>query len=422
MKTLNNKDLRAKNNILENYLRIYNMSQKIRSMKFTLAVMAMWAMPASICAEENMSGVLESIEANNTTLSALRQSAEAEKIGNRTDIYLPGPDVEFNYLWGNPGSIGNRTDIKATQTLDYATLSGRKSRVANAKNELADLQYKAQRIDIIREAKSLCLDIIYCNAMIRELETQRDMVRQMIAYEKKRLDSGEGSQVDYNSAKLAEVPIIGEYTKLLAQRDTYLATLTGLNGGKEITLTQAEFPAIALPDDFESWYMDAARQNPLLAYAAQDIAVNEENVKLEKAMNVPSLTAGFMSEHTTAETFRGITLGLSIPLWSNKNKVKAAKAEVLAAQLRAEDAKHQFYAGLQTLYRKTSGLKSATEAYREALADPNNAPLLQKALEAGKITVIDFIAERNSYYSARIEALATELEYQKAYVELTSVY
>ncbi|MBK6964392.1 MAG: hypothetical protein IPH20_10765 [Bacteroidales bacterium] len=45
---------------------------------------------------------MSNIERNNTTLSALRKSVEAEKLGNRTGIYLQNPEAGFNYLWGVP--------------------------------------------------------------------------------------------------------------------------------------------------------------------------------------------------------------------------------------------------------------------------------------------------------------------------------
>jgi outer membrane protein TolC len=368
---------------------------------------------------ERLNTLLDSIESHNTTLAALRQSVEAEKIGNRTDIYLPGPDVEFNYLWGNNGIVGNRKDFKLTQSFDYATISGKKSRVADAKNQLVELQYKGERLNVILEAKQLYMDIVYCNAMLKELGDRHEAINDIIAMQKRRLDSGEGSQIELNSALMSEATIIGEESRITAEKTGYLSELARLNGGIAVNVETDSYDVIYLPANFDDWYAVAAAKNPALAYVQQDIKTQEENVALAKSENLPTLTAGYMSESTVGETYRGITLGLSIPLWSNKNKVRQAKAESLAAQLRAEDAKQQFYGSLLTLYRRTAALKEATERYRTAMTNANNTALLKKALDAGKLTMIEFLTESNLYYTAFSDALATERDYQKAFAELT---
>ena len=58
-------------------------------------------------AQNNLEYLLQEIESNNTTLSALQKQVEAQKLGNKTGIYLPNPEVEFSNLWGNPSEIGN---------------------------------------------------------------------------------------------------------------------------------------------------------------------------------------------------------------------------------------------------------------------------------------------------------------------------
>ncbi len=64
-------------------------------------------------------------------MKALRQSAEAQKLENKTGLYLPNPEVDFGYLGGTPAPIGNRTDINAVQKVDIPTISGMKSRLAD---------------------------------------------------------------------------------------------------------------------------------------------------------------------------------------------------------------------------------------------------------------------------------------------------
>ena len=83
--------------------------------------------------------VLAKIEKNNSTLSALRKSADAEKIGNKSGIYLDNPEIEFNYLWGNPSAIGNRTDIRVVQTFDFPSAYKYKNQIAENKNAQTEI-------------------------------------------------------------------------------------------------------------------------------------------------------------------------------------------------------------------------------------------------------------------------------------------
>ena len=84
----------------------------------------------SVSAQTTVDSVLANIERNNTTLAAIRKNTDAQKIGNNTGIYISNPEIEFNYLWGNPSPIGDRTDFSVKQTFDFPTAYSYKKQVA----------------------------------------------------------------------------------------------------------------------------------------------------------------------------------------------------------------------------------------------------------------------------------------------------
>ena len=55
----------------------------------TLTFIALFSI--SMAQTGTMEGALKSIEENNTSLKALRKQVDAEKISNKTDIFLSGP-------------------------------------------------------------------------------------------------------------------------------------------------------------------------------------------------------------------------------------------------------------------------------------------------------------------------------------------
>jgi outer membrane protein TolC len=378
-------------------------------------------MCVSLAAQDRIDGVLSSIEDNNTTLKALRENVEAQKLENRTGIFLDSPEVGFNYLWGTPGSIGNRTDVNVSQRFDIATLSGLKGKVADGQNRLAELQYLAGRMDIMLEAKLYCIDLIHYNALLKEMELRRSQAEAIAGAYERMLAQGDANRLEYNKAQLNLSVAEGEMARIAIERDALLSELKKLNGGQDVRLDDDRFEDIAFPPDFDEWYAEAEQRNPVLAYVRQEVEVGKTRVGLNRAMGLPAFSGGYMSEKVAGEQFRGITLGISIPLWENRNRVRQAKAAVRAAEMRSEDAKLQFYSRLQTLYNRAAGLRLSAGKYRRSLTALSNTELLKKALDAGEISLLEYIVETGLLYETVNKTLEAERDFYRAYAELSAV-
>ncbi len=372
-------------------------------------------------AQQDIPSVLASIEANNTTLKASRETVEAQKIANRTGIYLPNPEIGFNYLWGHPAAIGKRTDFSVTQTFDIPTLTGMKSNMAREQNELAEWQYKADRMNVLLEANQYCLELIYYNALMEELELRRQHAETIASGYEERLKAGDTNRLEYNKARLNLSSVEGEITRVEVERSALLEQLKRLNGGNAISFDAAEFEPVLLPLAFDDWYRSAEEKNPVLAHVRQEVEVEKRQVSLSKAMGLPSFSAGYMSEKVVGEQYQGFSVGVSIPLWENRNRVKQARAAVRAAESREADSKQQFYSELQLLYNRTAGLRLAAENYRKSMQIANNSELLKKALDAGEISLLEYMLEMGLYYGTVNQALEAERDYQQAYAELSAV-
>lgn len=372
-------------------------------------------------AQNNINPVLSSIEENNTTLKALREQVEADKLQNKTGIFLDDPEVGFNYLWGNPSNTGNRTDFSVSQTFDIPTITGMKSRLANGRNNLVEWQYKADRMNILLEAKQYCIELIYYNSLLKELYLRLEHAETIAKGYKDRMDRGDVSILEYNKVNLNLSTIQGEISRMEVERDALLAQLKRLNGGIDVVFNDADYGSRELPLNFNDWYVQAEDKNPVLAYVRNEIEVSQKQVSLSKAMNLPKFTAGYMSEKVVGQRYQGVSLGISIPLWSNKNQVKQAKASVAAAQSREADTKQQFFSQLQIQYSKAMGLKTTADKYRKSLANLNNTILLKKALDAGEISLLDYMVEMGLYYDNVNQTLAAERDYQLAFAELAAV-
>ena len=381
-----------------------------------------WALifflPLSLMAQQSVDDILLQIEKNNTTLLALKKRVEAETIGNKSGIYIPNPEAEFNYLWGSPGNIGNRTDFSIKQSLDFPTAYRFKNQISDLKNEQILLEYQKELYTIRLQAKMLSFDVIYYNALIDELSTRVTYARQIAQSYQSKFDVGETNILEYNKAQLNLLNAGKTLESTEVERNAQLAELTRLNGGIPVEITENEFQPVVLPGSFDQWISQAEQQNPMLAWINKEIEISRKQEGLSKALGLPKLQAGYMSESVVGQQFQGVTVGVSVPLWENKNRVKYAKANSLALESVEADNKVQFYNHLKTHYNKAAGLQQNVAGYREGLSEFYNSVFLKTALDKGEISLINYITEFSFYYESINNLLITERDLNKANAEL----
>lgn len=209
-----------------------------------------------------------------------------------------------------------------------------------------------------------------------------------------------------------------ELESIEIERITLLSELTCLNGEIFIDFTDSQFQSPVIPADFEQWYVSAEQNNPVSIWIEKEMEISKKQEKLNRAMSLPKLQTGFMSEKIIGEQFQGITIGLSIPLWENKNTVKFAKANTIALESIITDNKIQLNNYLKSLHTKAISLKQNADDYRLNLRLFDNSELLKKALDKGEITLIDYILELSIYYESVNKLLELERGLNKTLAEL----
>jgi outer membrane protein TolC len=391
------------------------------NIKLLLIIILIVCAASGAQAQHGYDAVLRQIEANNTTLAALREQTEAQKIGNRTGIYLADPEVEFNYLWGSPRFIGNRTDIAVRQSFDFPTAYGLRGKIAGLQNANAELAYKAERINVLLSAKQTCAELVYYNALAGEYAERLQNAERIAEANKTRFEKGDATILEYNKAQLNLAAVQAETAHIEVERAALLSELKRLNGGKDISFPDSTYPVNVLPADFEGWYKTAESKSPALQYISGQIEIERQQANLNRALGLPKFSVGYMSEKNEDERSQGVTFGISIPLWENKNRVREAEAQVRAAKSALEDNRVQFYNQLQALYLRAAALRQNAQKLRQALSAYSNEPLLKKALDAGEISLLDYLLENEYYYDAMNKVLESERDYHKALAELSAV-
>lgn len=374
-----------------------------------LSLIALVLMCQVAVAQDAFAPILSAIEQNNTTLRALREQMDAEKLGNKTGLTPANPEVEFGYLWGTPAANGNRKDVSIRQTFDFPTVYQHRGKLADLRNLSVEHQYGTERMQLLLGAKKTCVELVYYNALA-QLYEQRLLSAKKIAsvYERKH-ELGEANQIDYNKAMLNFLNMENELVRIHTEQQRLLAELQQMNGGEPVQLDKADFDSSpALPLDFEAWYAEAEDGNPALQYLKSQIEANERQVKLTKASALPKLSVGYMGEFVRGQHFQGVTLGMSIPLWADKGRVRHSQAVKKASESMAEDARVQYYNNLQSLYAQALALRSQITTYSASVQRNDNTDLLLKAYEKGELSLLNYILETEYLLASRDKLLQSQ--------------
>ncbi len=387
-------------------------------MKQAIIISTLILLGFDLFAQTTVDMVLTEVEKNNTTLAAFRKSTDAEKIGNKTWLTPQNPEVEFNYLWGHPSVIGNRTDFTVKQSFDFPSTYSYKSQISDLKNNQAELEYQKQRNEILFQTRVACIKLTYRNALKAELGKRYNNALKVADAYKAKYNAGDVGILDYNKAQVNFLNVTKEQESNEIERKSLISELSVLNGGNPLNFTDSLFQIHSVPADFEQWYTLAEENNPLLQWVKQEIDIASKEVKLSSAMGLPKFYGGYMSEKVVGQQFQGVTMGVTIPLWENKNTVKYARAKSMAMQSFETDAKLQFYNNMKATHAKVIDMQRNVTDFRNKLALYSNNELLEKAFTKGEISLTEYMYELSLYYDSIYKLLEMEMDLQLANAEL----
>ena len=361
--------------------------------------------------------VLREIERNSTSLAAMTRRTEAQKIGNRTGLAPENPEVELGYLPGIHG--GARKDIGISQSFDFPTLYSRRGKLADAQNLSADWQLRSQRMELLLTAEQYCIELVYNNALAALYSRQVDNARDIAEAYNRKLSLGEATRIECNKAALNLTNLENDLKSVNLEINRLKSELKLLNGGQAVKIADTAYSSVMpLPLDFDGWVAEAEAANPDFGYLRQEVEVAKRGVGVSKAMGLPKLSVGYAGEFTPDEGYQGVKIGVSIPLWENRNRVKHARAEVAAAEQTIDDARLRYINRLTFLFEQAKELKGSVARYEEVFSRNSNDELLFKAFKGGELSLLDYLLELEYYFSSYEKLMKTRRDLRMAMAEL----
>lgn len=389
----------------------------MKKMLILLCVLAV----AGAEAQNNITGVLSSIEANNPQLKAGAQMVLSQKAEVSSQNSLEDPTFELEHLWGAQNAGDRKYDITVSQAFDFPSLYVQRNRVGNLKRSLYDGQQALLRQQVLLQAKELCLRIVYLNRCIDLSDKRLKAADQLARLYREKLESGDAAILDVNKIEIELLNVTTANTRLRNERSACLTQLRALNGGETFGVelsALADYPEAVLPASFDDLKSQALQADPELQMLRQENLIANQSVALNRAGWLPKFALGYRHAYELGERFNGLSVGVSIPLFANRKKVKMAKAQALAGSFAVNNREQQALAELQTSYDEAVTLQKDHARY-DLLTRQNNLELLQKALSAGQISMVEYLVDATQLYEAFDNRLSLEYEYQ---VRLARMY
>lgn len=370
-------------------------------------------------AQNSIDQVLKSIETNNKSLQANTKMTDAQKLEAQTGKFLANPSVEWEQMWGNRNNPGSEYTLTVKQSLDFPTTYSNKNKLANLKANTIGFQSAAYRQQLLLNAKQTCIEIIYLRKQKSLLDERLANAETMFALYKKRFESGDANQLELNKIQLELLNAQNQSRLNKAALTAAEEQLRNLNGGKPITFDATDYPAgeeLINFDQLQAAFMDA---DPNLKSLTGNQEIANREVKLSRSLTLPKFDVGYKrnaaSDHVASN---GFMVGVSIPLFENKNTVKKTKAQAEFATASLEDNRLNLKTNLQQLYQQAEALQISRADYAKVLEQQRNIELLNKALNAGQLSVIDYFTELSTIYDSHQSYLDVEKEYHSILAQL----
>lgn len=368
----------------------------------------------------NYEDILMLVDLQSPLMESARRQLEADIKGNHTGNIPSNPEISTSYEWysTNPNEKGLEAGI--SQGFDFPTVYVYKARMAKQRDSAAHYRYADQRSKILLQTQQICMELIYVNAMLNSFGKRCETARELAKAYQSQLEKGSTSKLEANKASMHLINLEKSYYDLQIEKVRLQSELKRLSGGVEIVFDQAYFPEMKLPENYEEWLLQIARTHPSIREMEFESLARVNNVKLNIADAFPKFAVSYTRKDLLGTQGNEVGVGMSLPLWENKNKVKQAKLEAQAVELALEDARWQLNTEVFNLYYRAAEMKLIVKRYNEAMTTLNNLELLDKALASGEYNLITYLQEINyqfdmfeSYVKARRDycLMASQLEW-----------
>lgn len=381
---------------------------KMKRNKLTLLVFTLYMVGMSIEAQSYVD-LYPIVEVNNYQLNILKQEVKVSSLENRSTINLPDPQVNLSYMWGDENAPSDKRMLSVSQDFDLTTISGARRRLAKSKEASSEAYYRVEKQAILEKFSQNCIKWRYLTKQIEQRNTTATILSQLAESNQKRYASGELNILEFNKFQFSIAEFNTKIRLLELERENIYQQLTYTNGGVLIDTTMLQYDLTPIPTEFSTWFDSIIVHIPEMRYYQQYKDESSREEKLARLSWLPQLRAAYQSEITDIEAMRGGTIGVSLPLWANKNKVQSQRASSKAAELRYEEAQCRIKSELSMLYEQIVVMEELLTEYQKSIHSFSVLEQEAKAYRLGALSALDYLESTMEFIALYDDVL--ELEY-----------
>lgn len=351
----------------------------------------------SIALADTVGDVLKQVASNNLTLQALAHDNQADVLDIKASNSIGGPSVEYSPFFTKGYSGVAESELVVSQEIDFPTKYAARNKQAKMQNIVGEQLLIKQRRDILLQAQLLCIDLIRLNQTLSMLHERLANSETLLQMYQKRMDAGDANALELNKVKLDCMEVRTLVNEAQGERTSLLQQLRQLNGGKPIDVIDTVLPEYPQITNFESYRALALASDADVAVAQTALRAADMNLKLQKNEWLPNISFGYRRNTEQGEGINGFLVGVSFPLYSNSNNVKAARQRRESAELQVMQAQNEAEASMRTNYEQLQGLQQVID-HSDVKLLQESLTLFAKALQQGEITALVYYVEINSIY------------------------
>ena len=363
-----------------------------------------------IAGAQGIDEILQQIARNNPQLHAQDKVRNAEKIELKTSNNLDRTAVSYSPFFANGVQGIASSELVVSQDFDFPTLYAGRNKMIKKQTEVLDTRFESLRRDVLLDARLLCIQLVHQQKLATVLKRQHDCMARLTSHCETNLQQGNATVMDLNKTRLEAMKLTTAMEECNAQISEIKTTLTALNGNKELAFDGIAYPTIdALPDDATLLSQYLANDLELKSAQLQNETINRE-ISLTRQENLPSLSVGYRRNTALEERSHGFLVGAAVPLFSNRNRTRAAKARLESAEAETEHQRIHTEAQVRSLISQMHATRNALQAYDAALMQTSMDTFV-KACQEGEISVIDCCREQADILEKMQEMLELEQQY-----------
>ncbi len=346
---------------------------------------------------------------NNPRVSSAKLEVEYAKAGKKGAFQLS--PTEFIYQKGQMNSSLIDQNFEITQGLGSIPAHFVEARLWEDKANTSS--YKAQLVknQLSAEVKIAYTEWLYRINRIKIIQEQVSLYEKFLGIARLQYELGESSLLEKT---VAETSYFQEKNKL--QREKHFLIMKE-NALKKLLFT--DVPIVPVKDSLQIYSINKKDQSGTptrIAYYEGKSQEMKRQVKLEKALYFPEISAGYFNQEIDqVKGFTGWSVGVSLPLWFIPRQSEVQKAKILAeiSQNQVQEQKLSYKSEKENILLELNALQNELQYYHE------NA--LKKSKLIKRTAYLHYEKEEIEYYEL-VQSLKAANEIDLSFLEILKNY